>query len=331
VCLGRVDATEGTISGQVSQLMHGDDGFYHPSKDVTHVFSLRQAQRLNRSIRLDDILQCIVVRHEYYMAHESLVTALDSWGRAIGAAHDQDIEALVSAEQRNALKAINWQCATGSEGVLDVFANLSEELCAKLRRQAILMGQLQFQDVKAKRADLKRLQKRGLSRLEVHKSTDNIIHRFEALLRAWKLVRHDSSTLTDMLSICTKVQFRLKQSFERFDTALRCAEARPTHSAVQSWRRCRSSNGDAANASAERVLCMICMVALDDETREGEATPAAAKEGENHSKDSLMLPCGHCFHESCVSVWLHCNAHCPCCRLDVSERVNLDDHQVEDE
>jgi len=103
VCSGRVDAAEGTISGQVSQLMHGDDGFYHPSKDVTHVFSLRQAQRLNRSIRLDDVLQCIVLRHEYYMARESLVIALDSWGRVIGAARDQDPEVL-KFRQSNGLR-----------------------------------------------------------------------------------------------------------------------------------------------------------------------------------------------------------------------------------
>ena len=37
------------------------------------------------------------------------------------------------------------------------------------------------------------------------------------------------------------------------------------------------------------------------------------------NKDSLKLPCGHCFHEECISKWLlEKSVHCPMCKADCS-------------
>jgi hypothetical protein len=42
------------------------------------------------------------------------------------------------------------------------------------------------------------------------------------------------------------------------------------------------------------------------------------------NKDSVKLPCGHCFHETCISKWLlEKSVHCPMCKSDCSvDKVN---------
>ncbi|KAM1072254.1 hypothetical protein ACFX13_017807 [Malus domestica] len=32
----------------------------------------------------------------------------------------------------------------------------------------------------------------------------------------------------------------------------------------------------------------------------------------------VHLPCAHRFHSGCMVPWLHSNAHCPCCRMEIS-------------
>jgi len=37
------------------------------------------------------------------------------------------------------------------------------------------------------------------------------------------------------------------------------------------------------------------------------------------NNDSVKLPCGHCFHEDCISKWLlEKSIHCPMCKFDCS-------------
>ncbi|KAF7806483.1 putative E3 ubiquitin-protein ligase RHY1A [Senna tora] len=51
--------------------------------------------------------------------------------------------------------------------------------------------------------------------------------------------------------------------------------------------------------SSEQEDCAVCLESF--------------KEG-----DTLThLPCAHRFHSTCVQPWLHNNAHCPCCRINI--------------
>lgn len=59
-----------------------------------------------------------------------------------------------------------------------------------------------------------------------------------------------------------------------------------------------------ADRRDRQVLCSICM---DEIVRE--------------SGDALALPCGHVFHEECVSAWLRRQERCPTCQMRVMWQI----------
>ncbi|KAJ3678643.1 hypothetical protein LUZ60_002446 [Juncus effusus] len=84
---------------------------------------------------------------------------------------------------------------------------------------------------------------------------------------------------------------------------------------IESSDKVQSSTGESicggvmiecgTNSPAEQTLpaedaeCCICLCAYEDEAELRE------------------LPCGHHFHSSCIDKWLHINATCPLCKLNI--------------
>jgi hypothetical protein len=68
-------------------------------------------------------------------------------------------------------------------------------------------------------------------------------------------------------------------------------------------------------AGAQKEICAICLGSLD---RPAGAATSLRLEASGPSW-LRELPCGHCFHPSCVCDWLLCEHKCPMCRQNLLE------------
>lgn len=69
------------------------------------------------------------------------------------------------------------------------------------------------------------------------------------------------------------------------------------------------------SASPQKEICAICLGNLDQAAGAGSGLRLESG-GPRWLRE---LPCGHCFHPSCVCDWLLCEHKCPMCRLDLRE------------
>eukprot|EP01043_Picozoa_sp_COSAG02_P025764 COSAG02_NODE_1459_length_12495_cov_15.203937_7_plen_430_part_00 len=75
---------------------------------------------------------------------------------------------------------------------------------------------------------------------------------------------------------------------------------------------CGSQRGP---AGAQKEVCAICLGNLDRPAGEANSLRLEAR-GPSWLRE---LPCGHCFHPSCVCDWLLCEHKCPMCRQNLLE------------
>ncbi len=75
---------------------------------------------------------------------------------------------------------------------------------------------------------------------------------------------------------------------------------------------CGSQRG---SAGAQKEVCAICLGNLDRPAGEPNSLRLEAR-GPSWLRE---LPCGHCFHPSCVCDWLLCEHKCPMCRQNLLE------------
>ncbi|KAH6826819.1 hypothetical protein C2S53_011050 [Perilla frutescens var. hirtella] len=74
-----------------------------------------------------------------------------------------------------------------------------------------------------------------------------------------------------------------------------------------------------AKAAAGRLLDQMPTVA----TAEGGSHCAVCTEGLRLAAAAKRIPCGHVFHENCISRWLSVNYSCPLCRQKCPAPGNL--------
>ena len=105
-----------------------------------------------------------------------------------------------------------------------------------------------------------------------------------------------------------KAQMRASGAFAKFEAALNALAARVSAEEIAGLRVPKAERGGVSCA-----ICMMEVVADEDEP------------DEDHPDDAevLCLPCGHTFHESCVSPWFHRNSSCPNCRQDLASAPKM--------
>lgn len=87
-----------------------------------------------------------------------------------------------------------------------------------------------------------------------------------------------------------------------------------------------------ASCSSSAAECMICLEPLEAEavgsrrdwqhakTSRSKPTPIVEQ-----TRAGVRLPCGHEFHDTCVSRWLSARLDCPMCRAPIASAAALDD------
>lgn len=86
-----------------------------------------------------------------------------------------------------------------------------------------------------------------------------------------------------------------------------------------------------SSSSSSSSECMICLERLeveqegDDNRRVSQRSKKeAATRIVEQSRSGVRLPCGHEFHDTCVSRWLSARLDCPVCRAPIASTAKLD-------
>ena len=212
--------------------------------------------------------------------------------------------------------------------VVEEAANEAEEVCAARRWQARQLNQTNFQTLGDKAEALKQLRARGVSREAAHKQTDAVIRRLRNICLLHVDQHHrDPEQANDpsyqrrarmvrvqqAVAALQKAQMRLEMAYRTLEEALQLAELPLPSNVVDGWRM------HVSDAEADVRCCAICLSEIElKEGAGGEGRGDEAGDGDD-DESGLLLPCGHAFHVGCGRQWLHKNASCPNCRLDLSE------------
>lgn len=125
--------------------------------------------------------------------------------------------------------------------------------------------------------------KYNLTRAAAHSLTDRGLAGMHHIIRIISILQPDNMMLYVQRQL--KGFERVQSSFSLFESALTAASARIPLSAITDWQH-----------KLRGEVCVICLCETEDD------------------EPSLVLPCGHCFHQPCAERWLHMNSTCPCCR-----------------
>lgn len=281
-CSGTVDAVTGQIRGTVRQLIHGDAGFYHPSTDVTHTFELSPS------------ISSSAAAH-----NEALVIACSERARLV-AAWSTSCQAMPAASVLSHASGFLEGVAetVGRVPWKDVFEHSSlaaEDLCARLRLQARVMRELQFECHTTKEQELA-VRAEFMTRSKAHQLVDAALGQLQGVFRCWASFSmssgddnlHRLCINNSLLTMC-KCHERLQKAYDTLHQAMQSAERRLAKDTLDGWSQAGDGSGQ----------CSICMMTLEvDDT-------------------ALILPCKHMFHVDCCTTWLHQNSSCPNCRHDV--------------
>eukprot|EP00668_Euglena_longa_P033191 GGOE01042723.1.p1 GENE.GGOE01042723.1~~GGOE01042723.1.p1 ORF type:complete len:509 (+),score=129.72 GGOE01042723.1:108-1529(+) len=311
-CDGVLDPQAGHLRGTVSQLMSGDEGYFHPSDKTIHVFDLKPLPRTtedcqavvelwHQRTRLVGLSQRLLVAQRFVQEKSAVLTAAllsDPVGgarlRALAEKDDPEApidDSMLCMAVEATAQDINWMALVTHAGLL------AEHHCCGLRRLQARMQRMQFETEEDRAAAL-----RGLpTRESVHAGVDAAFQAVHSLMSERPKSPTDPYDQESLHMVFYRACSRLWGAYQRFDTTLRNVERRLPRAVIHA--RCQR-----VTAWAEGDICSICQLTL-------------AKEAEG-----LQLGCGHLFHAGCLFEWLHTQGSCPNCRLDIARCPADGDH-----
>jgi hypothetical protein len=228
----------------------------------------------------------IRVFHQYYHASREGNSEDDMYA---------DADVRLNEKQRTLLRmrTCNWT------GMLDESVMLGERLCAEFRRRSSLLDELSFETSEDRKICMDRWRAANMDLTAAHTSWDEWGARLQHVLAGAFLFDEYK------VELAFAIRRRLFVNFECLEGSFQRASNRmPTsyHAACVIPR---------TRELLDRV-CIICqspLLEVDDDI-EGTAQIIVYK-----------LPCSHCFHEGCVTKWLHDHSSCPACRFDLTEKA----------
>jgi hypothetical protein len=359
VCRGSWNPDSFRLEGRVHQRVHINDGVFHSSDSSTHVFALypctyrfhadreeedismdtEDARRMRRfemeEEAVDDdsssygvhVSSCPLERDvlssdtraiadhrcrtqnaklESLRSYDKLFEHMNITGDDIRALHRYhareggereyaDADVHLDEKQRTLLRLrkCNWT------GMLDESVMLGERLCAEFRRRSSLLDELSFDTSGDRKRCMDRWRAANMDLAAAHASWDQWGTRLQHVLAGVFLFDEYN------IGLAFAIRRRLFVNFECLDGSFRRASNRMPKS---------YHAGYVIPCTRELLdrVCIICqspLLEVDDDF-EGTAQIIVYK-----------LPCSHCFHEGCVTKWLHDHPSCPACRFNLAEKT----------
>lgn len=327
---GTWDSSSCCFSGVVRQRLVANDGAFHTSNEVTHVFTLypctfecTSGRGLTNEISLqssfqEDLLSAetrayVKLRHRSnskgFESVENYNNLFKSDGLKIELADFQTLsrKRTLSATDNEQVRSI-WKLRESDwEDLSNCCSMLSEITCAKFRYRTSLLDQASFESGEEKRVFFENWKRVGFCLAKANAEWDSCnssasqLYWFAIVLcRPFQV---DNSSLSSMMYKSR----RLYQNFNHLEKSWRRANARmPTDFLTQYEVSCQEVT--------QQFTCSICFDGVDA----GDSNIALYR-----------LPCSHCFHGSCLKQWFHSShATCPICRSPVTDEKSKVKTQV---
>lgn len=317
------------FSGVVRQRLVANDGAFHTSNEVTHVFTLHPCtyecpngrglpNDSPQSSFQEDLLSAetrayVALRDRANSKGFESVENYNNLFKSDGLKIEfEDFQTLSRKRTLSIFDNVQvrsiWKLRESDwEDLSNCCSMLSEITCAKFRYRTSLLDEASFESGEKKRAFFEKWKRVGFCLAKANAEWDSCnssaaqLYWFAVVL--WGRFQVDSSSLSSMMYKSR----RLYQNYNHLETSWRRANARmPTDFLT----RYEVSSQEVSH----QFTCSICF----DGANDGDSTIALYR-----------LPCSHCFHGSCLKQWFHkSHATCPICRSPVTDEKCKEKTQV---
>lgn len=325
---GRWNTSSCCLEGCVRQRIQANDGAFHSSNEVTHIFTLHPCTNDFPSGRglTNESLQSSF-QEDLTSAKSKAVVELRNTIYSKGLECAGSYNDLFQAEGLNidlddlqALKSKTCLLPTDSDKVRSIWklresnwadlskcrSMMSEQTCARFRHRAYLLDQVSFESGEEKRVFFEKWKRAGFCLHKAHAEWDNCeIFSARVFQIAYVLSRGlEMEALRYTLHNMLYKSRRLYQNYDNLESSWRRAKARQP---LDFFTQFEVSSHEVS----EQFTCSICFEGVANEENDVNLTIALYR-----------LPCSHCFHGACVQKWFHCHLTCPICRSTVTDADN---------
>jgi len=310
------------LEGCVRQRLQANDGAFHSSDEVTHVFTLYPCtnecpsgrglgnEPLQSSFQEDltsaKTRAVVELRNRTFSKERECAYCYNNIFKSDGLKIEpEDLRTLKlkaslsptdSVQVRSVwkLRESNW------DDLSRCYSMLSERTCARFRYRASLLDGASFESGEERKVFFEKWKRAGFCLDKAHAEWDSCGIGNARVVQIVYVLSRNLASLTFALKRMMYKTSRLYQNYDILESSWRRAKARPP---TDFFRQFEVSSHEVS----EQFTCSICFDGVSYQDNEG-ANIALYK-----------LPCSHCFHGLCLQKWFHSHVTCPICRSQVTD------------
>jgi len=314
---GILNTSSCRLEGCVRQRLQANDGAFHTSDEVTHVFTLYPCtnecpsgrglgnEPLQSSFQ-EDLTSAktrafVELRNRAYSKGRECAYNYNDIFKSDGLKIELDdlqvlksktsLSSADSAQVRSVwkLRESNW------EDLSTLYSMLSENTCARFRYRASLLDGASFESGEQQKVFFEKWKRAGFCLDKAHAEWDSCSVGNAQVAQIVYVLSRSLGSLTFTLNIMMHKSRRLYQNYDNLESSWRRATARPPTDFFKQFEV-------SSHELSEQFTCSICFDGVSNEDNEGSTIAL------------YRLPCSHCFHVACLQKWFHNHVTCPICR-----------------